>query len=444
MLKFRKNKKVLLSIGAIDFSLPCCARYEESQRSCSLKVRILMVALGVIFCVLGALAISKIPVLEGLGRNGGIAFICGGSLLLIGGAALRCVRGNRPFAAYRAFDREIMGHVGAFESEITGADGQRTKKKEQFSLLDSFLNSSNPEDQALQQKIAAEMGIPTLSGRLKENLPDSLSAVWLRMDYLNDVRDETLLTKVLKLLAMTQAELEHLSLEQIEQFTIEERDMISIRLMDHQASDTWVDHTLGHFLHYRDEVLTCSPAFYPFFSLSQVQFFIEQHDRLSEQIVTALFPYSSATMGFTIHSSRVLNYLPEVNLRKVLFLLDGRLLWTLIRSRESDLDFNLFTQSQVKVLFPTGFRGALESRRLFEGFPVNALNRLLSKMNSSQLRIIPDQLLADANLDLQQVAAGDIKGMFPMGLMAKDESLRKIGLLSPSNQEYVKGILKLR
>lgn len=78
--------------SSIRCGLPCSANPEEEQSTCSLLTRSAAAGLGGIVLLVGALALSGIPELNGLGTIGSALFITMGTVVLLTSVCLRSVK----------------------------------------------------------------------------------------------------------------------------------------------------------------------------------------------------------------------------------------------------------------------------------------------------------------------------------------------------------------
>jgi hypothetical protein len=83
-----------MAIPSIRLALPCCAHSGEEQTQGSLIFRITAVGLGGIALLIGILALSGIHGINALGTVGGTALTITGSLVLLAGLCLRCIKGD--------------------------------------------------------------------------------------------------------------------------------------------------------------------------------------------------------------------------------------------------------------------------------------------------------------------------------------------------------------
>jgi len=425
-----------MEIQLIRCAVPCCARAEEEQTKCSFITRITAVVLGTIALLVGIFVLSGIPGLSAFGTIGGALLTVIGSLILLTGICLRCIKDGEIEIKLQQANQNTFDYVdqraGSYSSGGSSTDhtGKTTTNSESYCTLENFLASPKSNDIAVRERVTKALGIDDLEQRAKENFFNKKVSLALLIKCENDVRDDELLFQLLKLIYLPLNELFNLPLDEIKTFDDEKKNILCLRLMLVDTAPQCGPGTLGAFLGARAEILagTLPLDLYSFFTKEQVIFLLQNAKKIDSKLVKALFPSPQQQPFIATRSTQFLSELPIEYIHKILPYLSGQLLWPLMQIRGKELNYSLCTDEQVNEMLPSSFMDQSKSAQKMETLSIETLNSLLPKMHY-QLRFIPDKHLKDNKLNLNPLTEDQVSNMFPASFMEQSKSQERMSRL---------------
>jgi len=398
----------------------------------SLGLRVTVVALGALALLISILALSGVPALQALGTLGSAVLGSIAALTILVGLCVRCVKKHGAKTAqdqnaqsrFTFVDHRGKGTYHSYGS-IEGADKTTT-----YGSLENFLASTQPEDQAVCNRLKEELKISDLKNRFVENFGNKKVVIALTVKCENQIRNDELIFQLLKLIYLSESELLSLPLEEIKAYDHDQMNILSLRLAQVMPLPQNAAGTLGAFLRYSNEILSeeMSTIFYALFTKEQVILFLNNVNEVDGELVKALFPVSEYQPFIATRSILLLSELDIKYVNQVLPFLNGKALELLMLIRGEQLDYSLITNDQVNELLPCNLTTQDYSTKKMEKLSIEILNGLLPNMNG-QLHLIPIKHLKNCKLNLQSLSTDQLKSLFPTSFTEKEVVQQRMSLL---------------
>lgn len=440
-----------MNIPSIRLDLPCMMRSQEEQASYSGILRIVALALGVITLLIGVLLVSGVFHLPKFVQNPlGASFIVLGSLSLLGSLFLRCTL--TPHSSYDSSEVVDRRADCGYTSSTWTTDpytGRETCVETSYVYLKSFLNSEKPEDRELRSRLKDELHIDDLKKRVKDNFnTDSVALSIPQTVYQNSKkRDDQKLFPILKLIFMSREKMLSLSLETIDKFNKEERNILCLRLDCMVPDDAkYPEGTLGHMRTIEDiashhkipkdlYLFLTNGQLLSIINAIETKNFWKTDDLLRKHYTKDFFPFGSQYDHPFIskHTLDLLSQLAEEKINIFMPYFECDLIEHLIL-HHFQLDYSQLRENQVLELFTTCYCSGKEREYNLPLIDVDILNQILPKMAQGQLRALTEKFLKNPDLDLTRLKPKQIKNM------GFDEE--KMNYLSEKNRQFVENTLK--